>query len=474
MEIEDFRKHAHEAADWVADYLSSVEQYPVRSQVKPGDILAQLPKSCPEGGQSMKSIFKDFQDIILPGVTHWQHPSFFAYFNANASPPSIIAEILTAGLATQCMLWETTPSATELEFRMMEWLRDLIGLPQSFTGSIQDSGSGSNLCAILAGCNHAVGGKLASNGIAALCAPLVIYTSVEAHSSVEKAARIAGIGSDNVRKIPTRDDLGMDVDELRATISRDREAGIIPACIVGCFGGTGLGSIDPIREIGRLANSEDIHFHIDGAWAGSALLLPEVRPLADGIELADSFVFNPHKWLFTNFDCSAFFMRDPNRLVDALSLTPTYLETLETGEIPEYRDWSVALARRFRALKLWFVLRSYGAAELREKLRSHIAWTNDLAKVINNTDNFELTTEPRLAMLSFRYTGQSESNHTSKTLDELNDRLLGQVNNSGLLYLTKTRLNGEIVIRFMIGQTYTTWRHVEDGWNAIKKIADSL
>ena len=383
MDLEEFREHAHTFADWMADYLASVEQYPVRSQVKPGEVLNQLAEQCPEQAESMDAIFADFKSTIMPGITHWQHPKFFAYFTANASPPSVLAEMLTATLGAQCMLWETSPAATELEARVTEWLRALMDLPTSFIGSIQDSASASTLCAIIAACNRATAGGFARAGLAG-GPPLIVYASAEAHSSVEKGARIAGVGSDNVRKIATRADDGMDPQVLRDAIRDDRASGRIPACIVTCFGSTGVGACDPLEEIGRIARSEDIHLHVDAAWAGSALILPEVRAQLAGIEHADSFVFNPHKWLFTNFDCSLFYMRDPTVLTGALSLTPVYLESKSSKQAPEYRDWSVALGRRFRALKLWFVLRSYGAQGLRQKVREHLAWTEQLAEPHSN------------------------------------------------------------------------------------------
>lgn len=471
MNFDQFRQHAHAFSDWMADYLASVEEYPVRSQVKPGEILAQIPENYPEQGESIDAIFGDFKDKLLNGITHWQHPRFFAYFTANSSPPSVLAEMLIATLGAQCMLWETSPAATELEERMMEWLRDLCGLPREFTGCIQDSASSATLCGILAACERASGGGVAQEGLAS-GPPLIVYASAEAHSSIEKGARIAGIGAKNVRKIPVRGDYAMDPEALAAAIRRDRAEGRLPACIVACFGATGLGSIDPLREIGSIARGEDIHLHLDAAWAGSALILPEVRPLLDGIEYVDSLVFNPHKWLFTNFDCSAFYMRDPALLAHALSLTPTYLESLAAGEVPEYRDWSVALGRRFRALKLWFVLRSYGAQTLREMVRNHIAWTRHLADLIRGTDDFELTTEPSLALLTFRYAPDWAMDDTQ--LDALNEELLHRVNDDGFLYLSKTKANGRIVIRFLIGQTYTTFRHVEEGWARVQEIARSI
>ena len=468
MDHDEFRRRAHTLVDWMADYLENVEEYPVRSQVEPGDVSAQLAAACPEHGESMDRIFADFLQIILPGMTHWQHPRFFAYFHANSSPPSVLAEMLTATLAAQCMLWETSPAAAELEQRMTVWLRDLLGLPETFTGAIQDSASSSTLCGIVAACDRATQGRASRKGLAGE-PPLIVYASEEAHSSVEKGARIAGVGADNVRSIAVRDDYGMDPDALGSAIEKDRSAGRIPACIVGCFGATGLGSIDPIKEIGLIARSEGIHLHVDAAWAGSALILPAVRAMLDGLETVDSFVFNPHKWLFTNFDCSVFYMRDPAFLVSALSLTPTYLESNTSDETPEYRDWSIALARRFRALKLWFVLRSYGATELRRKVQCHIDWTAHLATLIRNTPNFELATEPQLALLTFRYTPMWAS--SVDELDHLNEELLRRINDDGRLYLTKTRAKERIVIRFVVGQTNTELRHVEEGWETIQQIA---
>ncbi len=471
MDIDEFRVHAHTFADWMADYLTSVEQYPVRSQVKPGEVLAQLPVSCPEASESMDAIFADFKSTIMPGITHWQHPKFFAYFTANSSPPSVLAEMLTATLGAQCMLWETSPAATELEARVTDWLRTLLDLPAEFVGSIQDSASAATLCALIAACNKATAGRFARAGLAG-GPPLIVYASTEAHSSVEKGARIAGIGADNVRKIPTRDDDGMDPDALLEAIRQDRAAGRVPACIVTCFGTTGVGACDPLRQIGTIAHEQDIHLHVDAAWAGSALIVPEVRAQLTGIEHADSFVFNPHKWLFTNFDCSVFYMRDPSALTGALSLTPVYLESKNSKQAPEYRDWSVALGRRFRALKLWFVLRSYGAEGLRQKIRDHLAWTEGLADLIRRTPGFELTTPPRFAMLSFRYAPDPRMEATA--INDLNERLLRQLNDGGTLYLTKTHYRGGVVIRFVIGQTYTTWRHVQEGWELIRTTAGAL
>lgn len=470
MDFEELRHHAHRQVDWMVDYLSTLESRPVRSQIRAGSILSQLAPSCPSQGEPMERIFADFEHILMPGITHWQHPRFFAYFPANSSPPSVLAEMLTATLASQCMLWETSPAATELEMRVMQWLRELLDLPEVFTGSIQDSASAATLCALIAARDRATAGQAARAGIAG--AQLTVYASADAHSSVEKAVRILGIGSNHLRKIPVDAEGGMDPGALEASITADRGRGLIPACVVACLGTTGIGANDPLEPIGQITAREDLHLHVDAAWAGSALILPEVRSRLRGLSVVDSFVFNPHKWLFTNFDCSAFFMRDPQRLVNALTLTPAYLESSLGGNTPEYRDWSVALGRRFRALKLWFVMRSYGAEGLRALLRNHIAWTERLSGLITGDDRFELVAGPNLAMLAFRLKGGAM--HSDAQVDALNERLLERLNGAGRIYLTRTRHRGRTVIRFVIGQTYTQWHHVEQGWDEIRKAAKEL
>ncbi len=468
MDFDQFRRSGHDFVTWMADYLSQIEGYRVRSQLEPGAILAQLPEEAPQNGEAIDQIFADFRRILLPGITHWQHPRFLAYFPANSSPPSVLAEMLTATLGSQCILWETSPAAAELEQRVMEWLGDIIGLGPAFTGSIQDSASSATLLAIIAAAERASDGRFSREGLVG--GPrLILYCSAEAHSSVEKGARIAGIGADNVRKIPVDENGAMTTAALIEAIRADRAKGYVPACIVGCFGTTGIGAIDPIDQLSLIARAEGIYLHVDAAWAGAALILPELQHLAAGLNGADSIVLNPHKWLMTNFDCSAFFMREPKRLAHALSLTPTYLETRETSSVPEYRDWSIALGRRFRALKLWFVLRSFGVEGLRAKIRSDLAAAERLAGLIRGSADFELTSGPNLALLSFRYVREGVAD-----LDDLNDRLLQAVNDGGFTYLTKTRHRGRLVIRISIGQTYTTWRHVEDSWHHIQKCARQL
>ena len=471
MTPEEFRKHAHDLVDWMADYMSSVGEYPVRSQVSPGDIASRLPPHAPEQGESFEAIFKDFQDIIMPGMTHWQHPSFFAYFPANSSPPSVLAEMLTATLAAQCMLWQTSPSATELETRVLCWLRDLLGLPAHLSGVIQDSASSATLCAVLAARERATGWSINENGPAS-GPPVTFYTSREAHSSIEKAITIAGVGRRHLRRVDIGPDRGLDPSKLHAAIAADRAAGLIPAGVIASIGATGAGAVDPLASIASLCASEGLYLHVDAAWAGSALLLPEQRWMIDGIDGVDSFVMNPHKWLLTNFDCSAHYVRDPETLVRTLSILPAYLRSRETGHVTDYRDWGVPLGRRFRSLKLWFVLRSYGAAALREMIRDHIALAEELATWISSSAEFELVDGPRLSLLNFRYVPPGVTDPDA--LDALNRQLVEAVNDDGRLYLTLNTMDGRATIRFTVGQTNTQRHHVEAGWAAVQEIAEGL
>jgi aromatic-L-amino-acid decarboxylase len=470
MKIRDFRSEAHRLADWMADYLESVDQFPVKAQQKPGSIFGQLPVEPPVEGELFEEIFRDFRDVIVPGMTHWQHPSFFAYFNANSSPPSILAEMLTATLGAQCMSWETSPAATELEQVTVEWIRRMIGLPEVFTGSIQDTASTATLQAVLAARERVTGGVAGRGGLSGHPS-LATYTSAEAHSSVDKAVRLAGLGSENLRKIQVDAQLGMDARALDRAIAADRQAGKVPTCVVATFGTTGTGAMDPIREIASVTRRHDVWLHVDAAWAGSALILPEHRGLADGIDEADSVVFNPHKWLFTNFDCSILYVRDVQQYVETFAATPEYLRTRVDSRVTNYRDWGIQLGRRFRALKLWFVVRSYGVSGLQSMLRQHVALAEDLAGQIGGERDFEIILRPTLSLVCFRYV---PGGFDDEQLDDLNERLLHKVNDSGKLYITHTRVKGHFVIRFVIGQTYTGRRHVEEGWKVIRETARSL
>ena len=470
MDKKEFRQHAHDLVDWMADYLDQVEDYPVRAQVKPGDIAALLPDSAPDAGEDFPAIFEDFKRDVLPGITHWQHPSFFAYFPGNSSPPSLLGEMLTATLASQCMLWQTSPAATEMETKLLDWLRQLTGLPEGLAGVIQDGASSATLCALLTAREKASGWDINEHGMAGQ-KPMAVYVSADAHSSVEKGAKIAGYGASHVRKIPTDENYAMRLDMLETAIAEDRAQGIVPTCVVATIGGTGTGGSDPIRRVGEICAREDIFYHIDAAWAGSALILPECQSLADGAELADSIVFNPHKWLFTNFDCSAHYVRDVEALIRTFAIMPSYLHSREAGEVIDYRDWGVPLGRRFRALKLWFVMRSYGAEGLRTKLRHHIALAKNLRNWIVAEPDFELTSPLNLTLLTFRHRPES---FDGDALNAHNIRLLDALNDSGKLYLTPLKLGNNQVIRFQVGQTDTEQRHVKAAWFIICQTARRL
>ena len=468
---EEFRRHAHAFVDWMADYYERVEDMPVRAQVQPGDIAAQLPAAAPETSEPIETIFKDFEDIILPGMTHWQHPSFFAYFPANGSPPSLLAEMLTASLGAQCMSWQTSPAATELEDRVMEWLRDLLGLPADFTGCIQDTASTGILAAIVTAREWATDFAANQKGLSG-GAPMTLYCSAETHSATEKGAKIAGVGRDYVRKVPLAPGRGINPELLAQMIRADRQAGLRPFCVVATLGSTGTGAMDPLREIGEICKAEKLWLHVDAAWAGSALILPETRAMIDGIELADTFVFNPHKWLFTNFDCSVFFIREPEYLIRSFEILPEFLKTREGARVNNYRDWGVPLGRRFRALKLWFVLRSYGADGLRTLIREHITLAQELAERIEAEPDFELVTPASLALFSFRY--RPDEMEEGAELDALNERLFEALNDTGRVYFTQNRVDGAYVIRWQVGQTATRRAHVEAAWDLVLQTARAM
>ncbi|MGY8986178.1 MAG: pyridoxal phosphate-dependent decarboxylase family protein [Sphingomonadales bacterium] len=465
MKTKNFRLEAHKMVDWMADYIENIEKYPVRSQVTPGYILNKLPASPPEEGEHLTDIFKDFENIIMPGITHWQHPKFFAFFPGNSSPPSILAEMLTAALGSNCMMWETSPAATELEIRVLEWLRDAMGLPKELSGVIQDTSSSATFCAVLVARERATGWGVNEKGLGT-DKKLCFYTSLEAHSSVEKAVKMAGLGRENLRLIPVDDKQAMDTYALKSHIEDDINAGFMPTCVVATLGTTGTGGMDPIDVIGKICDSYNIYLHVDAAWAGSALILPEYQYLIKGIQFADSFVFNPHKWLLTNFDCTAHYVRDTDALKRTLSILPEYLKTREGDKVTDFRDWGIQLGRRNRALKLWFVIRSYGIKGLQSFLRSHIEWSRELSKTIVNTDCFEVVTEPNLSLFTFRYRPDGVED-----LNMLNAKLIQAINDDGRVYLTRTKVDDKLVIRFQVGSSNTSKEHVMDAWEVIKEVA---
>ncbi len=474
MEPGEFRTFAHQMVDWMADYLENVEQYPVRSQVKPGEIKAALPASPPENGEPMARIFADFQSLVLPGITHWQSPNFFAYFSANSSPPSILAEMLTATLGAQCMLWQTSPAASEMEDLVTDWLRQSMSLPNEFKGVIQDSATSATLVALLTAREQAT--QWQSNDIG-LCElgrqgqTLTVYCSEEAHSSIEKGLKVAGYGKNSLRKIGTTEDFAMDVVALEQRIRDDVAQGYTPTVVVASIGGTSIGAVDNLEAIGKLCQTHNIWLHVDAAWAGSTMILPELQHYLRGAEYMDSFVFNPHKWLLTNFDCSVYFVKSPEALEKTLALVPEYLKSPKGREVTDYQNWSVPLGRRFRALKLWFVIRSYGVEGLRNILRNHLSWAKQLYAEITKEADFELLSPLRFTLFSFRY---KPSGHDEHALDQLNESLLNTINDRGKIYLTQTKVRGQFAIRFAIGQTYTQKHHVDNAWREIQDTARTM
>ena len=470
MDIDEFRSHAHQMVDWMADYMARIEDFPVRAQTKPGEVAASLADAAPEAGEPMSAIMADFARDVLPGVTHWQHPSFFAYFPANSSPPSVLAEMLTATLGAQCMLWQTSPAATEMETRVLDWLRQMIGLEEGFHGVIQDSASGAILCALLTARERATGGRANEAGLAGGPAP-VVYCSDQTHTATEKGAKIAGYGRRNVRKIETDENFAIVPAALERAIEADRAAGLVPACAVASLGATGVGAIDDLKAMGEICRRHGVFLHVDAAWAGSALILPEHRWMLEGQAYIDSLVFNPHKWLLTNFDCAAHYVRDPDALVRTFAIDAAFLQSREAGAVIDYRDWGVPLGRRFRALKLWFVLRSYGVEGLQALLRRHIGLAEDLERTIAAEPDFELVCPRVLSLINFRYRPEGADD---ETCDRLNERLLNALNDTGEAYFTPNRVRGRYVIRISIGQARTEARHVEAAWDLIKETARRL
>ena len=471
MDSNKFRKEAHKLVDWMADYLEKVEDYPVKPDVEPGDISRQLPKSAPEESEPFEDMFEDFKEIIMPGMTHWESPYFMGYFPANKSYPSVLAEMLTATLGAQCMSWLTSPAATELEERMMEWLRDLIGLPETFTGVIEDTASTSTLCALLMAREQVTDFQVNENGFSA-DQRHTVYCSSETHSSIEKGVKIAGFGRQNLRKIAVDETFAMKPEALEKAIRQDLEKGCTPTAVVATIGTTGSTAIDPLEEIADICSKYDVFLHVDAAYAGTALLLPEKRWMNEGIEHADSFVFNPHKWMFTNFDCSAFYVQDEALLVRTFEIMPEYLKTPEDQRVKNYRDWGIPLGRRFRALKLWFVMRSFGVEGLQNKIRHHIRLAQDLTNKIEEHKEFELLAPVPLNTICFRFHPPYISDE--QKLDELNEKLLNQIQESGKVFLTHTKLEGRYTIRIVLGNTNLEKRHVEKAWQFIQDRAGNL
>ncbi len=469
MNAEEFRRYGHLLVDWAADYLEGgVEDYPVKAQVAPGEIKGQLPSSPPFHSQDMEDIWQDFQEIVLPGVSHWQHPGWFAYFPSNNSPPSVLGEFLAATLGSQCMVWETSPAATELEEVVMEWLRQMLQLPSGLSGVIQDTASTATLSALLAARERACDYQGNEHG---LRHPLVVYASREAHSSIEKAVKIAGLGRENLRYIPVDQEYALLPQDLEEYMEADRKQGLVPAAVVATLGTTSSGAVDPLHAIGPICQDQGVWLHVDAAYGGAAALVPEKRWILEGAEYLDSLVFNPHKWMVTNFDCSAFFIRDPQALVRTFEINPEYLKTGVDAQVKNFRDWGIQLGRRFRALKLWFVIRNYGVEGLRHMIREHLRLAQLFYQLVTREPGWEVLAPVHFSLVCFRLRVEGSS---EEELTRLNRELLSRINASGRVYLTHTRLGTAFGLRLVVGQRTTRENHVRAAWDLIRQEASQV
>jgi aromatic-L-amino-acid decarboxylase len=466
MTPDDFRRWGNEAVEWVARYMERIEDFPVLSRVNPGDIRRALPAHPPAVGEPFGEVLRDLDSVILPGITHWQSPNFFGYFPANGSGPSILGELISAGLGVQGMLWSTSPACTELETHVLDWLVELLGLPNRFLsegdggGVIQDSASSAALCAVVAARERATAGAVNQRGVDR---GLTVYASTQAHSSIEKAVRVAGLGSDALRLVEVDERYAMRAKELERLLEDDVRAGLLPCLVVATVGTTSSNAIDPVPAIGEICRRHGAWLHVDAAMSGTAALCPELRFVNEGLEFADSYCFNPHKWMFVNFDCDAFYVADRKALVGALSILPEYLRNTatESGAVIDYRDWQIPLGRRFRALKLWAVIRHYGAEGLRHHVRKHVELSHEFAALVAADANFELVAPAPLNLVCFRH----------RAGDDVNQRIMDRLNGSGELFLTHTRLDGRLILRMSIGAAGTEHRHVVQAWGAISRAA---
>lgn len=469
MTPEEFRRHGKAMVDWIADYYEKVESFPVMSRVKPGEIRASLPPSAPQHGERFEAMMRDVEQLILPGITHWQSPNFFAFFPSNTSFPSLLGEMLSSGLGVQGMLWATSPACTELETHVLDWLVEMLDLPCKFLstsaggGVIQDTASSSSLCALLAARERATAyasNRRGANG------KLVGYASAQAHSSLEKAAAVAGIGRDNLRLVAADENFAMKPAALSGEIERDIAHGRVPFFVCATVGTTSSNGMDPVRAIAKICGEHKLWLHVDAAMSGTAALCPEFRWIQDGLEFADSYCFNPHKWMFTNFDCDCFYLADRDGLIRTMSILPEYLrnQATESGRVMDYRDWHVQLGRRFRALKLWFVIRHYGIEGLQYHIRRHVRLAQEFASWVRADKDFELAAPAPLNLVCFRHRGG----------DEKNRKIMERLNQSGALYLTHTKLNDQFTLRMSIGQTSTERRHVEHAWRSIREASAAV
>ncbi len=469
MNSKEFRKAGKDVIDWIADYYEKITEFPVMSQVKANEIRDNLPNNVPIEGESFECIIKDLEDVILPGISHWQSPNFYGFFPANASGPAILGDLLSSGFGINGMIWSSSPSCTELETHMMDWLVNILDLPKHFHSSssgggvIQDSASSATLCALLAGREKATNGLSNIKGVRE---NLIVYSSNQSHSSIEKAVKVAGLGIENLRIIDVNDSFSMRIDHLENTIKDDLRGGGIPCFLVATSGTTSSTAFDPLVEIGEICLKYNIWLHVDAAMAGTDALCEEFRWVNEGLNNADSYCFNPHKWMLTNFDCDAFFIKDRKALTETLSIQPEYLKNSlsESDTVIDYKDWQIPLGRRFRALKLWFVLRYYGIEGLKAHVRRGVKLSQLFQKLVLNDNRFEIMAPSPLNLVCFRMKGS----------DEINESLINQLNMKGDMFLTHTRLNGKYTLRFCIGSPLTKRHHVESSWKKIAQTANEF
>jgi len=474
MPAQEFRKYGHELIDWIADYLSNIESYPVLSNVKPGEIKNKLPGQPPDKPQTMNKIFEDIEKIILPGITHWNHPNFMAYFNSTSSGPGILAELLSAAFNVNGMLWKTSPASTELEQVTLNWFRQMTGLSEEFWGIIYDTASVSSMHAIaaareqLASLNSRVKGLAGRTDIKRL----KLYASEQAHSSIEKGAITLGIGLEGIRKIPVDEKFRMIPAALKDAIEEDKKNGWLPFCAVATVGTTSTTSIDPVDEIAEICLKENIWLHVDAAHGGIAAIVPEMRYIFKGVEKADSIVINPHKWMFTPVDISVFFTKKPKVLKKAFSLVAEYLKTSEDNVVENYMDYGIQLGRRFRSLKLWFIIRYFGVEGIAERIREHLRLGKLFSEWIDGNQAFERMAPVPFSTVCFRAhpSGMNDEN----LLNDLNEKLMNNVNATGKIFITHTKLNGKFVIRLVISGLRTEGKHVTAAWELIKSELSKL
>ncbi|HSD64280.1 MAG TPA: pyridoxal-dependent decarboxylase [Ignavibacteriaceae bacterium] len=473
MSPEEFRKYGYRMVDWIADYLNNLETFRVIPSINPGDIKNKLPQNPPVNSQPMEDIIDDIDRVIMPGMTHWNHPDFMAYFNSTSSSPGILAEFLSSALNVNGMLWRTGPASAELERVTLDWLKKMIGIPDPFWGIIYDTASVSTLHAIAAAREQIPDLQLRQKGMTGrTIPPLKLYCTAHTHSSITKAAITLGIGIDGVRMVPVDSDFRMIPSELQQRITMDRTIGSLPFCVVATIGTTSTTSIDPLQEIGEICSRENIWLHVDAAYGGTAAIIPEMKYILEGVELADSIVVNPHKWMFTPIDISAFYTKKPDVLKNAFSLVAEYLKTNEDKEAENLMDYGVQLGRRFRSLKLWFVIRYFGVEGITIILREHIRLAKLFSQWIDAYPKFERMAEVNFSVVCFRFHPPDISEE--KQLNELNEKLLNNINDSGKLFISHTKINDKFILRVSIAGLRTEEKHVKDAWIMIRKEAEKL